>query len=115
MPDHRLRCFAIWVHPDGERAESRGEKSMPTTPYKSVSPSSSASPRPHVPPNRSKVPGGPASAKKLGYDPHEIDTLPTTVRESFCGVGTPLGLGGTTYRPDRAGPGERAGSGQPAC
>jgi SAM-dependent methyltransferase len=37
-------------------------------------------------------PVGPASAKKLGYDPHEIDALPATATESFCGVGNPLGL-----------------------
>jgi arsenite methyltransferase len=36
---------------------------------------------------------GPASAKKLGYDPKEIDSLPVSVTESFCGVGNPLGLG----------------------
>jgi SAM-dependent methyltransferase len=40
-----------------------------------------------------KFPVGPASAKKLGYDPEEIDALPTSVTESFCGVGNPLGLG----------------------
>jgi SAM-dependent methyltransferase len=40
-----------------------------------------------------KFPIGPASAKKLGYDPQEIDALPLQVTESFCGVGNPLGLG----------------------
>jgi SAM-dependent methyltransferase len=40
-----------------------------------------------------KFPVGPASAKKLGYDPQEIDALPPAVTESFCGVGNPLGLG----------------------
>jgi len=40
-----------------------------------------------------KFPVGPASAKKLGYDPQEIDALPPLVTESFCGVGNPLGLG----------------------
>ena len=40
-----------------------------------------------------KFPVGPASAKKLGYDPKEIDSLPPSVTESFCGVGNPLGLG----------------------
>src|SRR5215475_11006012 len=40
-----------------------------------------------------KFPVGPASAKKLGYDPQEIDALPISVTESFCGVGNPLGLG----------------------
>jgi SAM-dependent methyltransferase len=47
-----------------------------------------------VSPNReSKFPVGPGSAKKLGYDPREIDALPASVTESFCGVGNPLGLG----------------------
>jgi len=40
-----------------------------------------------------KFPVGPVSAKRLGYDPQEIDALPTSVTESFCGVGNPLGLG----------------------
>jgi arsenite methyltransferase len=40
-----------------------------------------------------KFPVGPASARKLGYEPTEIDALPATVTESFCGVGNPLGLG----------------------
>jgi len=40
-----------------------------------------------------KFPVGSASAKKLGYDPPEIDALPASVTESFCGVGNPLGLG----------------------
>ena len=38
-------------------------------------------------------PVGPASAKKLGYDADEMDMLPATVTESFCGVGNPLALG----------------------
>ena len=38
-------------------------------------------------------PVGPISAKALGYEPREIDELPTSVTESFCGVGTPLSLG----------------------
>ncbi|MBA4192875.1 MAG: methyltransferase type 11 [Planctomycetaceae bacterium] len=37
-------------------------------------------------------PSGPASAKKLGYEPAEIDALPAVVTESFAGVGNPLGL-----------------------
>jgi SAM-dependent methyltransferase len=45
------------------------------------------------PDQEKKFPVGPASAKKLDYDPHEIDTLPLSVTESFCGVGNPLGLG----------------------
>ena len=36
---------------------------------------------------------GPDSAKKLGYDPAEIDALPPQITESFAGVGNPLGLG----------------------
>jgi hypothetical protein len=40
-----------------------------------------------------KFPVGPAGAKKLGYDPPEIDALPPSVTESCCGVGNPLGLG----------------------
>jgi SAM-dependent methyltransferase len=40
-----------------------------------------------------KFPVGPASAKALGYDPGEIDALPGSATESFCGVGNPLGLG----------------------
>ena len=47
-----------------------------------------------------KFPVGPASAKKLGYDPQEIDALPPAVTESFCGVGNPLGLG--DVRPGQA-------------
>jgi SAM-dependent methyltransferase len=42
---------------------------------------------------KKKFPVGPASAKKLGYDPQEIDALPPAVTESFCGVGNPLELG----------------------
>ncbi|MCH7688028.1 MAG: methyltransferase domain-containing protein [Planctomycetes bacterium] len=38
-------------------------------------------------------PLGPDSAKSLGYDAEEIDVLPSSVTESFCGVGNPLGLG----------------------
>ncbi len=45
------------------------------------------------PDQEQKFPVGPASAKKLGYDPQEIDALPTSVTESFCGVGNPLGPG----------------------
>ncbi|HHT9152790.1 MAG TPA: methyltransferase domain-containing protein [Candidatus Hypogeohydataceae bacterium YC40] len=36
---------------------------------------------------------GPESAKNLGYDPQEIDSMPSPVTESFAGVGYPLGLG----------------------
>ena len=52
------------------------------------------------PDKEQKFPVGPVSAKKLGYDPNEIDSLPTSVTESFCGVGNPLGLG--EVRPGQA-------------
>lgn len=45
------------------------------------------------PNEETKFPVGPASAKKLGYDPDEIDCLPASATDSFCGVGNPLGLG----------------------
>jgi arsenite methyltransferase len=45
------------------------------------------------PEHEQKFPVGPASAKKLGYDPQVIDALPSSVTESFCGVGNPLSLG----------------------
>ena len=38
-------------------------------------------------------PTGPDSAKRLGYDPAEIDALPAVVTESFAGVGNPFALG----------------------
>ena len=40
-----------------------------------------------------KFPIGPASAKRLGYDPAEVDALPASVTESFCGVGNPFLIG----------------------
>jgi len=40
-----------------------------------------------------KFPVGPESAKRLGYDPAEVASLPSSVTESFCGVGNPLSLG----------------------
>lgn len=45
------------------------------------------------PADEQKFPVGPASAKKLGYCPTEIDALPISATESFCGVGNPLSLG----------------------
>ena len=45
-----------------------------------------------APGQEKRFPVGPASAKKLGYDPMQIDSLPVSVTESFCGVGNPLGL-----------------------
>jgi arsenite methyltransferase len=46
-----------------------------------------------APAQEKKFPVGPGSSKKLGYDPNEIDALPASVTESFCGAGNPLGLG----------------------
>jgi hypothetical protein len=37
------------------------------------------------PEQETKFPVGPASAKRLGYDPQEIDALPPSVTESFGG------------------------------
>jgi arsenite methyltransferase len=42
---------------------------------------------------KQRHPIGPDSAKRLGYDPAEIDTLPTAVTESFAGVGNPFTFG----------------------
>ncbi len=43
-----------------------------------------------APQSETKFPVGASSAKRLGYDPIEIDALPATVTDSFAGVGTPL-------------------------
>jgi arsenite methyltransferase len=45
------------------------------------------------PDQETKFPVGPESTKKLGYDPCEVDALPSAVTESFCGVGNPFLLG----------------------
>lgn len=45
------------------------------------------------PDQEKKFPVGPGTARKIGYDPDEIDALPASATESFCGVGNPLGLG----------------------
>ena len=42
---------------------------------------------------RADVPSRSRSAKKLGYEPAEVDALPSAVTESFCGVGNPFSLG----------------------
>jgi arsenite methyltransferase len=39
-----------------------------------------------------RFPVGPDSAKSLGYPAEEIDVLPTSVAESFAGVGNPFSL-----------------------
>lgn len=46
-----------------------------------------------APQEEQKFPIGPGSAKRLGYDAPEIDSLPPSVTESFAGVGNPLALG----------------------
>ena len=43
-----------------------------------------------APDQEQKFPVGPESAKKLGYDASEVDSLPLSVTESFCGVGNPF-------------------------
>lgn len=39
-----------------------------------------------------KFPVGPDSAKRLGYDAAEVDSVPAVVTESFSGVGNPFSL-----------------------
>jgi arsenite methyltransferase len=46
-----------------------------------------------APNQEKKVPIGPESARRLGYDPAEIASLPSSLTESFCGVGNPFSLG----------------------
>ncbi len=46
-----------------------------------------------TPGEEKKFPVGPGSCKALGYETQEIDALPSSVTESFCGVGNPIGLG----------------------
>jgi arsenite methyltransferase len=46
-----------------------------------------------APDHERKFPVGPESGKKLGYDASEVDSLPASLTESFCGVGNPLSLG----------------------
>jgi len=46
-----------------------------------------------APDQERKFPVGSESAKKLGYEPAEVDALPSAVTESFCGVGNPFLLG----------------------
>ena len=45
------------------------------------------------PDQETTFPVGPESAKSLGYELDEIDALPASVTDSFCGVGNPFGLG----------------------
>jgi arsenite methyltransferase len=46
-----------------------------------------------APEQERRFPIGPMSAKRLGYDPAEIASLPSSVTESFCGVRKPFLLG----------------------
>ena len=46
-----------------------------------------------APDQERKFPVGPESAKRLGYDPAEVDAVPSVVAESFCGVGNPFSMG----------------------
>ena len=46
-----------------------------------------------APEQERRFPIGPMSAKRLGYDPAKIASLPYSVTESFCGVGNPFLLG----------------------
>jgi len=46
-----------------------------------------------TPDHEKKLPVGPERAKSFGYESDEIDALPLSVTESFCGVGNPLALG----------------------
>ena len=47
-----------------------------------------------APEQERRFPVGPESAKRLGYDASEVDALPASLTESFCGVGNPLALSG---------------------
>lgn len=46
-----------------------------------------------TPEEERRFPLGPDSARRLGYDTAEIDSLPPCLTESFCGVGNPFSLG----------------------
>jgi len=46
-----------------------------------------------IPGQEQKFPVGPESARRLGYEECAVDSLPTSLTESFCGVGNPLSLG----------------------
>ena len=46
-----------------------------------------------APEQERKFPVGPESARRLGYDAAEVDALPASLTESFCGVGNPFALG----------------------
>lgn len=46
-----------------------------------------------APAEERRFPVGPESARRVGYDPSVIDTLPRSLTESFCGVGNPFSLG----------------------
>ncbi|HZW31918.1 MAG TPA: methyltransferase domain-containing protein [Isosphaeraceae bacterium] len=46
-----------------------------------------------TPASERKFPVGPESASRLGHDDAEIDALPTSVTDYFCGVGDPFSPG----------------------
>jgi SAM-dependent methyltransferase len=46
-----------------------------------------------APEQERRFPLGPGSARRLSYDPAEVDALPASVTESFCGVGNPFLMG----------------------
>jgi len=46
-----------------------------------------------APAQERKFPVGPESAQRLGYHASEVDSLPPSLTDSFCGVGNPLSLG----------------------
>ena len=46
-----------------------------------------------APDREQRFPIGPDSAKRLGYDAAEVDALPLSLADSFCGVGNPFAMG----------------------
>jgi arsenite methyltransferase len=46
-----------------------------------------------APEQERNFPVGPENAKRLGYEPAQVDALPSSVTEPFCGVGDPFFLG----------------------
>jgi SAM-dependent methyltransferase len=45
-----------------------------------------------TPQEERRFPVGPESARQLGYRDSDVEALPSTLTESFCGVGNPLAL-----------------------
>ena len=46
-----------------------------------------------IPGQEQRFPVGPGSARRLGYEASQVDSLPASLTESFCGVGNPFSLG----------------------